>query len=753
MKKYLFVTLLVLLCSTVRVWGVSPVTVIESQGWQESLWVKWQAVENAKTYDVYYSDDANAQIKIDDRLIRGYEGYFRADIPGLKAGKYNVTIVPVFEDGEGEGITINALQVTAHDRSGFAFSANSQMKSGSGAYNDDGTLKSNAQVIYITPKNGSTVKGYVTTDKGREERTGIVEILQGREKGKDQTPLAVRFIGNISAASLGSLSSGDLLEIKGKDYSEMNITFEGIGDDAVANGWGMLVNKTANVEVRNMAFMNFPDDGVSIKSSENIWVHNNDFFYGKNKGGDQEKGDGSLDVKDDSKYTTFSYNHFWDSGKASLCGMKSETGANYLTYHHNWFDHSDSRHPRVRRMSVHVYNNYYDGVAKYGVGATTGASVFVENNYFRNCKYPMLISKQGTDVYYDAKGTFSGEDGGIIKAYGNHIEGARRFVDQLGDATNFDAISTSSRDEQVGDTYKTVLGGHVYDNFDTDPAIMYTYTVDAPAAAKDNVTKWAGRTNGGDLKFAFGESDDASSDVKQEISAALLAYKSGLVSIQGEEGGGDDGGDGGDDGGDDGKEDPADMVHNFTVDGLTSTYFTISGNLSTSKGTVVYKGLTLTQCLKLESATSVSFTTSQEATLILVFNDDFSGKVKINDVAHNASGGKLEITLPAGSQKITKGDSANLYYMSVTYTADPQDIDTSASASFNLYVDKAGNTLYIQNDTAPESVKLYSLSGSQLVHLQAGAECVDISRLHAGTYVVKVRCKGKEYNRVIVKRK
>lgn len=104
---------------------------------------------------------------------------------------------------------------------------------------------------------------------------------------------------------------------------------------------------------------------------------------------------------------TVSYNHFYDCGKTSLGGMKSETTDCWMTYHHNWFDHSDSRHPRIRTAFYHVYNNYFDGVSKYGVGVTTGGSSFVEANYFRNCKYPMLISKQGTDAEGD--GTFSGE--------------------------------------------------------------------------------------------------------------------------------------------------------------------------------------------------------------------------------------------------------------------------------------------------------------------------------------------------------
>lgn len=54
------------------------------------------------------------------------------------------------------------------------------------------------------------------------------------------------------------------------------------------------------------------------------------------------------------------------------------------------------------------------------------------------------------------------------------------------------------------------------------------------------------------------------------------------------------------------------MIHNFTTDGINSSFYSITGNLSTGKGTVTYNGLTLTQCLKMESSTSVSFTTTEK---------------------------------------------------------------------------------------------------------------------------------------------
>lgn len=118
------------------------------------------------------------------------------------------------------------------------------------------------------------------------------------------------------------------------------------------------------------------DDVGLQQDNDHVWVHNCDFFYGHaGSDADQKKGDGALDTKK-STYVTHSYNHFYDTGKSNLQGMKSETTSNYITYHHNWYDHADSRCPRIRTCTVHVYNNYYDGNSKYGIGATMGSSVF-----------------------------------------------------------------------------------------------------------------------------------------------------------------------------------------------------------------------------------------------------------------------------------------------------------------------------------------------------------------------------------------
>jgi len=658
------------------------INIIESEGWLESLYLKWNILDSADSYNVYCKGGSITNWTIiDDPLIRKYETYFRADILGLAAGNYQVKVLPVNKDGNEYGTeTITPLiEVLPHDRSGFAFSPASPNKTASGAYNDNGTLKADAQIIYLTAANAKTIELTVKeSDKKTTLCVGIGDILAKRQKGYDSTPLAIRIIGVITDADMsGQLNSLSLLDLKGNKRGNIaNITIEGVGNDATAYGWGIHIRSYYNLEVRNLGFMLFPDDGVSLEvDNQNIWVHNNDFFYGKDGGGDKDKGDGSLDSKT-SGYTTMSYNHFWDSGKCNLLGNGTEP-MEYLTYHHNWYDHSDSRHPRVRFHSVHVYNNYYDGISKYGIGATRNSSVFAEGNYFRNSKNPMLISMQGTDTKQGAdekNGSFSSEDGGMIKAYNNYMEGVSLTTYKPWSASNtihFDAYEVTNKSATVPDTVKTKQGEFTYNNFDTSSA-MYVYTADTPAAAKDKVIKYAGRIGGkakADFTWTFNSADDGNYDRNGALDAAIKAYKSKLVSIQGM--GSSDSGDPGDSGENNTITD--NVICTFTKDGGNNPVFSITGNTSNSKGTVSVDGVTYNYCLKMESTTKITFNIDKPMMLKLIFglgsDAATSGKrVKIDGTNETISGseGIMTKTLAAGAHTIEKGDTLNLFYISLS---------------------------------------------------------------------------------------
>ena len=529
----------------VSVLAASNIAVYESSGWMESCYVEWIGGDSSYTgYNVYVKSASDSDwTKLDDQLIRKYPDRWRADAVGLAAGTYNMKVVPVSAGTEvtADAITTSDLTVTNYDRSGAAFSTKSTYK-GAGAYNADGTLKAGAKVIYVTPENAKTVKASIMQDKAEQEFTGLQAIVNALQKGKETAPVDIRIVGMINADDMDSFASkAEGLQIKGKNaYSNLNLTIEGIGEDAGIHGFGMLIRNAGNVELRNFAVMACLDDSVSLDTGNcNVWVHNMDLFYGKTGGdADQAKGDGTVDIKGKSTYVTVSYNHFFDSGKSSLCGMKGETTDCQITYHHNWFDLSDSIHPSIRSMSVHIYNNYFDGNAKYGVGTTMGSSAFVEANYFRNCKYPMLSSKQGTDATGD--GTFSGETGGMIKAYNNHIEGAKAYLTQNNPnaTTGYDAYEVTERSAQVPSSEVTKAGGTSYNNFDTDTSKfdlgVEPANIDAPEDVPAKVMAQAGRVNGGDFKWTFNNAtEDTNYAVISELKSAVVNYKSSIVSFGG----------------------------------------------------------------------------------------------------------------------------------------------------------------------------------------------------------------------------
>jgi len=810
-------------------------TITESAGWLESAYVKWDPVTNATSYNVYYSGMGNTDKQIDTQLIRSYGTYLRADVLGLKAGTYTIKVAPVISGVEGTGSTTGSLTVVAHDRNGFAFDGGRVP----GAYKADGTPKDGAVILYITQNTKDKVS-LTVTGATINPCVGLQTILDGFKKGKDNRPLIVRLIGNIT--DLTYMLDGDVV-IENANNVSGYITLEGVGSDAVANGWGVRMKGATNIEVRNIGAMNCNstagDDFGLQQDNDHIWVHNCDMFYGDaGSDADQIKGDGALDNKG-STYITFSYNHFWDNGKASLLGLSEGTTAGlYITYHHNWFDHSDSRHPRVRFYSAHVYNNYYDGNAKYGIGSTLGSSVFAEGNYFRNCKRPMMTSLQGTDIWDEANqvnnagtiGTFSGEDGGTIKAFNNTFDYttiALRFVaygnsnplyniaGKISSTTDFDAYVSTTRAEQVPASVVSKAGVNTYNNFDTDAALyVKNLTIDEPAVAKANTMQYAGRVTGGDLKFTFNNAvDDAAYLVNTTIKAALTNYTTSLVSVQGESttsgssqtltstinnnqtvAGGTAistivftwGGDATDatvtglpasgisfikdataktititgtptanisysvtttgttgtavtlsgtitvDGG----TTTGDRIHDFTASGKTSTFYTITGNLSTSYGTAAYAGLTLTQCLKMESSTNIAFTTIQTGTLTLVLGSSYTGAVSVDGTSYSPASGIITVSLAAGSHTIKKIGTNYLFYMSVVYSTT--GVENTKDAKVVLYPNPVKNSLSITTTDKVDKVEIYSLSGVLVKRSEANIKTIDMSNLSKGSYLVKV---------------
>ena len=646
--------------------GVIQIT--EAKGWQESAYLKWAPFEGASSYNVYVDDK-----KIDAQLVRQYKSYYRADVLGLKEGTYSVKVVPVNADGaEIAGAnTASNLVVKSYNREGFAHFK----YDGVGAYNNDGTLKAGAKVLYITARSAKTVSTTVNTGK-LETITGLQSIIDAYSKGKDKTPIAFRIIGKVSLSDLDHISSSaEGLQVKG---ATMNMTFEGVGDDATVYGFGFLLREAESVEFRNFAIMRCLDDAMSLDTkNSHVWIHNMDLFYGKKgSAADQAKGDGTVDIKGDSKYVTVAYNRFWDNGKASMCGMKSETGENWITYHHNWFDHSDSRMARVRTMSVHMYNNYYQHCDVYGIGATSGSSIFMESNYFDAVKRPIMSSLQGTDAKGD--GTFSGEKGGLIKAYGNVFTNKPDnfcYIPYAENNTSFDAYEVSNPSEQVPVSVKTLVGGTSYNNFDTNSSLMYAYAADKAEDVPAIVEGFygAGRLNHGDIDFVIPDETVVTNGHQQPwpaLASLLDAYTSGVVKVFGESNAtGEGGSTGGTEGGSTVTPIEGTVLVTFTDSKPSSSIVTVSGNYATNKGTATIDGTSYSTCVKMESATNISVTVDKKVTMTLYFssadtktNAKIDGKkpAEVNAVI-DSTAKTMTVTLDAGSHTITKQDTCNLF--------------------------------------------------------------------------------------------
>jgi pectate lyase len=181
----------------------------------------------------------------------------------------------------------------------------------------------------------------------------------------------------------GQIQFDDMIEVVA------NKTIVGIGSTAGITGGGLQLGTTTrpgnNVIIRNLTFRSPEDDSVSVHNgSHHVWIDHNEFYPGV---------DGSVDVKRRSTFVTVSWNWFHGTDKSMLLGhsdtFTGDVGYLKVTYHHNFFDGSNQRHPRARfGEPVHVYNNYYRDIGLYGIASTENAGLVVEGNYFENVAFP-----------------------------------------------------------------------------------------------------------------------------------------------------------------------------------------------------------------------------------------------------------------------------------------------------------------------------------------------------------------------------
>ena len=195
----------------------------------------------------------------------------------------------------------------------------------------------------------------------------------------------------------------------------------GKGDSAQIEEFGFNVYRSHNIIIRNIEFRNCHDDAINITDSlsHHVWVDHCTFSDDPESGLTDANHDGLLDIKNGASFVTVSWNHFYNHTKTCLLGASDnrenlDKGRLKVTYHHNWFDNTNQRHPRVRFGECHVFNNFYDntlGLMDYGIASTMEADVVVESNYFLSVTDPTHVGQASSgpgdliefdNIYYNS---------------------------------------------------------------------------------------------------------------------------------------------------------------------------------------------------------------------------------------------------------------------------------------------------------------------------------------------------------------
>lgn len=175
----------------------ATVNVTAFSGYNEGAYIEISKINGLSLTDYtisYKKTSDTSYTEVDRELIRQNDTVIRCDIIGLSAGTYTIKA-----DAGTDATITKEVTVSADDRSGYAHFG---YTSGIGAYKDDGTLKSNAVVVYVTDETKNTV----TAQIGGKTYTGLVKIIQACTKSS--YALDIRILGEIQTTQWNTKSHG-----------------------------------------------------------------------------------------------------------------------------------------------------------------------------------------------------------------------------------------------------------------------------------------------------------------------------------------------------------------------------------------------------------------------------------------------------------------------------------------------------------------------------------------------------------------
>jgi len=481
----------------------------ESLGLNEQIYLSLGKFTSGEYVVSYKAADAKEYTVVDKELLLDEEDSIGCYILGLKEGDYSVRVEYVEGDNLSR-VTLNDINVERQDRSGYA---HFNREEGIGGYNNDGTVKENAKILYVS----NATKNTVTLDINGTTYTGLVEILQA--KAQMEEPLIIRVLDTITTNQWTSLDSEREVDYSAMsaEYIEKNhfsdeygenltglplhiidpsdgtryiykttpdgvtelteeitlynesytnfidtvnandITLEGVGKNAGLFQFGVGFIYCNSIEVRNLTFGHHPFAGIAFYATNQMeqygycWIHNNTFKT-SHEAWTGTTGDKSI-IQVDVHNVTVAYNKFDHTNLTYIMGGWEYDYQLNTTVHHNYYFEITQRAPISRNSNIHNYNNYYDNCLK-AISHRTSTYIFSEENYFSSVSYPTYMGELGDETW------------GVIKSFNDIFE-------KSGDA--YRLFTVKSREETLDKVNYTCSPDQKtdYSQFDTDPELFY----------------------------------------------------------------------------------------------------------------------------------------------------------------------------------------------------------------------------------------------------------------------------------------
>lgn len=288
-------------------------------------------------------------------------------------------------------------------------------------------------------RDGYTLEAFLATYDpavwGRVAPSGPLEAARLASRNAQQARVRIRPGSNTTIVGLGRHARirGAWLDIRGSsgvagsrtNIIIRNISFEDTYDcfpqwsptDGALGSWNALY------------------DSISLRDADHVWIDHNNFqdvetadaTLPHHFGVLYQVHDGLLDITNASDLVTVSWNRFVNHDKVMLIGSSdgatADRGKLRVTLHHNLFETTGQRTPRVRFGQVHVYNNYYRlqeaPAFQYAWGVGIESAIVAQNNFFK------------TDGLISPDRFISRFNGTVIDEAGTHVDGTFNLVDVL----------------------------------------------------------------------------------------------------------------------------------------------------------------------------------------------------------------------------------------------------------------------------------------------------------------------------------